>query len=321
MASKTRKKARRKKALIGQTLEGEHVIPGPVPPKALRRFKVRPDPEHEERAVREYLEIQSRGERVMHLEKVATERVFSGKHEVWDVHTNIGRWWVITNPTNLYSQKDFPSIDYNLSFHIGLAARMAARQAKEAKAEPAERERLLTPWRRWEQAAEANDSAEEAEDFQAIGMRCRECLIELVQAASNVGMLQPGEQAPKRGDFIQWSEIVARTIASGSGSQEVRGYLRSVAKATWQFVNWLTHTKNAVRADAHLALAATGSTLNTFGNLLLRYEQGAPERCPSCSSYQVEVDFRPDLEGDSPCVSLCARCGWVSNLTPTTESA
>lgn len=252
---------------------------------------------------------------MIHLEKVATERVFDRKHDVWDVHTNRGRWWVITAPTNLYSQKAFPSLEYILSFHVGLMARVAAQAQKEGPADSAERERLLTPWRRWEQAAEAIDGAEEAEDFQAIGMRCRECLIELAQGAADVSMLQPGEESPKRADFIHWSEIIARTIAHGSSAEEIRGYLRTLAKATWQLVNWLTHAKNAVRADAQVALESTAHTLATFGTTLLRHERGVPERCPSCLSYQVTLDFRPDIAADAPYVSLCARCGWSSPPT------
>jgi len=148
------------------------------------------------------MEWQAKDERVIHLEKVASERVFDRKHDVWDVHTNRRRWWVITEPTNLYSQEHFPSLDYILSFHIGLMARVAAQEQKEPKANNAERDRLLVPWRRWEQATEALDKAEEAEDFQAVGMRCRECLIELAQGSADLTMLQPGEESPKRGDFV-----------------------------------------------------------------------------------------------------------------------
>jgi hypothetical protein len=35
------------------------------------------------------------------------------------------------------------------------------------------------PWRRFRRAVEAMDDAEEAEDYQAVGMRCREALITL----------------------------------------------------------------------------------------------------------------------------------------------
>jgi hypothetical protein len=44
----------------------------------------------------------------------------------------------------------------------------------------AQKARLTCASRRWEQATETLDMAEEAEDFQGVGMKCRECLIQLV---------------------------------------------------------------------------------------------------------------------------------------------
>ena len=298
------------------SLADECVIPERVPSRELGRIKVRPAPEHEVRHVREYMESQARDERVTHLEKVATERVFSRKHDVWDVHTNRRPWWVITEPTNLYSQKAFPSLDYVLSFHVGLMARVAARSQNDSSASAPEFERFIAPWRRWEQATEAIDKAEEAEDFQAIGMRCRECLLEFTQAAADLSMLQPGQEAPKRGDFINWSDVIARAIAKGSSAEQVRDYLRTAAKAAWQFVSWLTHAKNAVRADAQIGLDITQHVLPTFGAALLRHEHGTPDRCPNCSSYQVSLDFRSDLSPDRPYVPLCGRCGWSGPPEP-----
>jgi hypothetical protein len=49
-------------------------------------------------------------------------------YDCWDVHTNKDRYWVITCPTNLYPQKYFPSLDFTLSFHIGVSARIVAMQ-------------------------------------------------------------------------------------------------------------------------------------------------------------------------------------------------
>ena len=63
----------------------------------------------------------------MHLEKVSAERVAGTLHDIWDVHTEQGRWWAVTNPLNLYSQDDFKSVDVVLLFHVGLAMRIAAR--------------------------------------------------------------------------------------------------------------------------------------------------------------------------------------------------
>jgi len=89
-------------------------------------------PEHEKRQIAEYMELEAPDEEVTHLEKVGSERVFATRYDIWDVPTDRGRWWVITPPTNLYSQNEFRSMDYALTFHIGLAARLRARKKLKA---------------------------------------------------------------------------------------------------------------------------------------------------------------------------------------------
>jgi hypothetical protein len=263
--------------------------------------------EHDERTIREYVEGQITPERVTHLEKIKTERLRGGRAlEVWDVRTRGDRYWVITNPTNIYSQLDFPSLDFTLSFHIGLMTRLFA---KEASSGPdAQQPRLAAAWRRWEQAVSALDHADEAEDFQAVGMRCRECLLDLVAATADPAIVPEGQELPQRGNFVAWSEIIANAVAHGGSAERVRQYLKTVAEQTWQLVSWLTHAKNATLADGHLAVDATQNVLSAFGAAVLRHESGAPERCPRCSSYRLTIHYRSDLDAE---VTLCESCGWT----------
>jgi hypothetical protein len=51
--------------------------------------------------------------------------------------------------------------------------------------------------RRWTQAAESLDSADEAEEFQAVGMRCRESLIAMVRAIAQPTMVPKGTEEPR----------------------------------------------------------------------------------------------------------------------------
>lgn len=265
---------------------------------------------HEEEEIQGYMAWQAKDEQVLHLEMLTAERVFGRELKVWDVHTDRNRWWVITNPTNLYSQKLFPSLDYTLSFHIGVTARMMAHESKEAPDENAER--LVSAWRRWEQAAEALEQADEAEEFQAVGMRCRECLLAFIREISSPAMLPEGQDAPKAADFVNWSEVVANAIARGQSAKEVRGYLKSLAKSTWQLVSWLTHATNAVRFDGQMAVDATQNTLSAFSTAIIRHESGAPDRCPQCGSYRLKSLYEPGLDIDPPYVALCEGCGWNS---------
>ena len=107
-------------------VQGECTIPPPIDVRTLPDL-VFGKPTHEEQRVREYMASQCRQERVLHAEKVGSEALFGRIMGCWDVTTNKGKWWVITNPTNLYSQKMFPSLDYTISFHVGVTTRMMAR--------------------------------------------------------------------------------------------------------------------------------------------------------------------------------------------------
>jgi hypothetical protein len=78
-------------------------------------------PAHERRQIEDYLRSQSGDDfEIEHVEKLTSEYVIGNQYDVWDAHTSDGRWWVITNPVNLYSQDQIKSMDIALSFHIGL---------------------------------------------------------------------------------------------------------------------------------------------------------------------------------------------------------
>jgi len=108
--------------------KGDCVLPPTLPKDELHKLLFRHSEDAAQR-IKEYVEWQAHGgETVLHAEQVASERVFGRDYDVWDVHTDKERWWVITSPTNLYSQSLMPSLDYTLSFHIGVMARVAARR-------------------------------------------------------------------------------------------------------------------------------------------------------------------------------------------------
>lgn len=286
---------------------GECIIPPSLPKEDLHKLLFRQS-EDEAQRIREYVEWQSRGdEAVLHVEKVASERVFGRDYDVWDVHTDKERWWVITNPTNLYSQALMPSLDYTLSFHIGLMARVAAR--REPEGSEAEQEFLLITNRKIVQASEAFDKADEAEEFQAVGMRCRECLLTLIRELTTGESIVNEPDLPKAGDFPAWNDRIANAIAPGASAEHVRGYLKTTADRAWRLVNWLTHAANATRSDAELALSSTAHVISNYALAVLKKRIDAPERCGRCNSYKITVDWRPDIGPAGVYVSRCESCG------------
>jgi hypothetical protein len=285
----------------------ECLIPPALPQAELHKLLFKQS-DKETQEIKEYVEWQSRGEEtVLHAEKVASERVFGRDYDVWDVHTDKERWWVITSPTNLYSQALMPSLDYTLSFHIGLMARVAAQRTPEGS--EAEQEFLVVTNRKMVQASEAFDQADEAEEFQAVGMRCRECLLALVRELTQGSDLSEGDDLPKIADFVAWNERIANAIAPGASAEHIRGYLKIGAERAWRLVSWLTHASNATRDDAELALSATSHVVNNYASSVLKRRAGAPERCGRCKSYRITVEWRPELGETGLYIPRCEACG------------
>jgi hypothetical protein len=247
-------------------------------------------------AVRAYVEDQAH-EQVIHLEKAASELVGPVRHDIWDVHCRDSRWWVITEPTNIYSQEDFKSRDVALTFHIGLSMRMSYLHDRRIPDDIPAADLLSGSWRRWEQAFEAYDSGDEAENFQAVGVRLRECLISFIIETANDDLVPVGEVPPQGTNFRAWTELLANALASGESNAHLRSYLKKHAVETWEYVNWLTHAKNAIRPDADIGLKAVEHLLQVFtaARIRLRYPG---TRCVECGSYH--------LVGGT-----CEHCGWV----------
>jgi len=270
----------------------------------------------ERQEIVDYMAMVASDETVESMEKVFSEHVAGQKHDTWNVQTDSGRYWVITNPTNLYSQDDFPHIDVAFTFHIGLMIRVFERSPYAP--EPERVIRFADPLRRLEQAEEALAKADEADEFQAIGALCRECLLAFVKEAATVVGAPTGVEPPKAGDFINWSDHVADTIAGGGSNERRRGYLKTTAKVTWQLVQSVIHDANATRYDAKLAVDATGWIVSAFANTLLRFEHGHPERCPQCGSYRlssVYVSNEDEAIDEKQHFVECERCGWESERT------
>jgi len=267
----TPKKKRRLKTPPHKMVDGECTIPGAIPVEAMRQFIVKPGGEDADN-IRSYIEWQAPDEKVTHLEKVSSENVFGQPMTAWDVRTNKNRWWVITNPTNLYSQDLFPSLDYTLSFHVGVTTRMMQSEMSEEQEEM--HDSINDLWNRLARARSACFEAQKPEEFQSVGMKCRECLLLLVQKLGSVEMIPEKQTPPQRANFKDWCELISNFVARGSSKERVRSHLKSVAASTWELTNWLTHTTKAEKHDAILAVEATEHVLTVYVNSWARNKGG-----------------------------------------------
>ena len=257
----------------------------------------------EREAVRGYVESQGQDD-VVHLEKAASEMVGPVRHDIWDVHCADSRWWVVTSPMNLYDQADFKSRDVVLTFHVGLMMRLHYAQQREVPVAPGAADLLPGSWRRWEQAFETFDGGDEAETFQSVGVCLRECLVSFVGEVRSDDLVSEGQTPPKAADFKGWVELIANDLAAGDSSARLRSYLKRLSVETWEYVNWLTHAKNAVRMDAEIGLKQVEQLLGMFTAARMRQVSRGPTRCQTCASYAVVA-------------GTCDHCGWQDpDFTP-----
>jgi hypothetical protein len=280
-----------------------------VPPEELSRYSPKRDP-HSEADIAQYVEIEAGGEAVKHVEKVKEEVVVGEVYEIWDVTTDKDRWWVITNMTNLYSQRHFPSLDYTISFHIGLMMRISSRPKGASSEDPSPFDDVF---RRREQAEDRFDTAVEPEDYQAVGMQLRECLISLVGALRRRVNVNPSAERPQDGNFIAWSALLIDEVCPSSRNKELRQYLKGIARDTWQLVNWLTHDRSANKTAAGIAIHGCSTVIGHYVTVLERERVDQTEECPLCNSRQIRQHFDPSIAPDGDYFASCGKCGWNSH--------
>lgn len=269
-----------------------------------------PTSDQERTVILDYVASQVTGERVILAQKLYTERVGPVVHDIWDVHTNAARWWVVTPPTMLYSQEQFPNMDLALTFHVGLCVRMprGARAAlDDLWAEP-----FIACARGLDDVRDALGLAVEVQDFQAVGVRTREVLISLMNAAQELLAADVPKPHPNGADVTGWADVVGNVLFPGSSNAHRRRLAKKATEEAWEFDNWLTHAHNAGPHDAEAALELTTLVVAMFSTALVRRARGVPDQCPECGSRKLSPERAVDPADQQNIYerAVCDRCAW-----------
>jgi hypothetical protein len=261
--------------------------------------------------VRGYMASQAPDLTVEFAQKVYSEAVLEHRHDIWDVHTNVDRWWVITNPTNLYSQAQFPNMDLALTFHVGLCIRIPRSEKDKPTDLPVEP--FLKCFRYVSEASNALAQAQEVADYQAIGVRCREALLAFVDAAQIVLPWASQGEAPKRADFKAWVDHICGVALAGAAHKDRRHLFKSLLDLAWGFSNWVTHTKSSTWGDAEAAASTTEHAMGLCVSSIIRHVRGVPDACPACGSPRLspQCAFDPDHPEDEWERPACMQCEWT----------
>jgi hypothetical protein len=276
-----------------------------------------PATEEEKQAIVDYMNWQAPDLKVEFVQKVYAENVLNHQHVVWDVHTNVDRWWVITNPTNLYAQTQFPNMDLAVTFHIGLCLRVP--RSEKSKLSDLPVEPFAEVYRHMGEASDALAQAHEVTDFQAIGVRCREALLAFTSAAQIVKPWS-GDLAsvPKQADFKAWVDHVCAVTLGGHTHEHRRHLFKTLLDEAWRFSNWLTHAKTSTWYDAEAATSTVEHIVTLATSLVIRNLRDVPDTCPACGSHRLSPQRGmnsevPDVEWER---ATCDKCGWAGTPVP-----
>jgi hypothetical protein len=167
-----------------------------------------------------------------------------------------------------------------------------------------------------EGATDALAHAHNLSDYQTVGVRCREALLELMSVAQDAAVWT--DDPPQRANFRAWTEIICNDVLPGDTNKERRGVLKSALENAWTFSNWLTHTKSGTWVDADIAQSLLQQAVGLATSLLLRALRGVPDECPKCGSPNLEPQHGENSEVPGVLWERpgCADCGWAGRPVP-----
>ncbi|NYS21826.1 hypothetical protein HFP47_01870 [Leuconostoc sp. DB-1] len=243
---------------------------------------------------------------------------------VWNVKTdNDGDWWVVEGdevPMNLYSQSAYYfGADEAYSFHMGLMKRMRVEQEKFSSEDFVRGVTLGTDiapqlFRKLKNVAQLIDSAHEVEDFQSIGVQCREILIELGNYIYVPDMATNGEQ-PQKSNFKQKVELFLQFYLKGSENSDYRSMIKKLTESTWEYACKITHSSKATFYEASSCVMMCTSLIGVCENILQKiYDPVSQYECSSCKSKRLVIDSDESNE-DSIVQKLFLKCDECETIT------
>lgn len=245
---------------------------------------------------------------------------------VWNVKTDTdGAWWVVEGdgvPMNLYPQSAYYfGTDEVYSFHMGLMQRMSVAQDEYHPEDFVNGVTLgaeIAPqlFRKLKSVTALIDTAKEIEDFQAIGVQCRETLIELGNYIYEP-MMAGTEEQPQASNFKRKTELFTQFYLKGSENSDYRGIIKKLTEATWDYANKITHSRSATYYEASTCVTLCIALVGVYENILQKvFDPLSQYHCSVCKSKKLSIDG-DDSDKDGMVEKLylyCEECGAITEV-------
>lgn len=160
------------------------------------------------------------------------------------------------------------------------------------------------------------DTAIEIEDFQAIGVQCREILIELGNNIYSPQMASQEEQA-KESDFKRKAELFIQYHIPGKDNKDYRNSIKKMTEGTWDYAAKIVHSRNSTFYDVSTCVSLTTSIVTMYENVRLKYLDLISKcKCRNCQSKKLRISNRElsDDEKEFRLELTCEECGDVQMI-------
>jgi len=161
-------------------------------------------------------------------------------------------------------------------------------------------------------------SATNAEDFQQVGLICRDIWIEFARAIYSDDFVPSGQDAPSVDQVNRRIELTLSYFGQFDSRE-----LRQLVKAIFAYTQRLQHNREANPTEATRCLLVTALAL---GEMILLIEEAAKSiewfqrygvyKCQACGSTKLEEDVAVDYDKDGAMSGtpylFCTNCGWTA---------
>jgi hypothetical protein len=272
-----------------------------------------------EKRIKEYL----KRFKIRSILNIKCEETFTDLGEevnVWNVKTKMEAYWVVEGqnaPMNLYTQGAYYfSADEAYSFHMGITQRLSDSYKKEFKhiidEIPLDIEQLKSINRKLNMAAEKLSIDLEPEEFQSIGLICRESLIDLGKELHKRNPEVIKEKKLKQSDFKGIANEFINIYIPGEQNSDLRNYSKKLVDIAWNYSSTIVHSSNKTYPDVKIALLFTSSAVSLLENLFYKYLGFDNElNCSDCGSKNLEFF---EIENGN-LIAKCKSCGKEQVLT------
>jgi len=168
-------------------------------------------------------------------------------------------------------------------------------------------------WGKLDLAIERLKTATQAEDYQAVGLLCRDAMILFANAIFSPDFVPAGEDVPGPDKVQQRIELTLSHFGELGGSER----LRRLVKAVFSYAQGLQHNREAGLGEARRTLLFTTAALIELTALIetaTKNEQWVQKygvyKCGGCGSTQLVEELCGDYDGPGPSFLICQKCNW-----------